>query len=102
MFRFNVSILRMRYSQDRISIFIEFSKTCNRTKFNFVIDNAPISVGGRVLKGSLKEALKGAKGASTITTNGESSKETKFDEILSSINMFLVTLINLIACVTCL
>ena len=76
MFRFNVSILRMRYSQDRISIFIEFSKTCNRTKFNFVIDNAPISVGGRVLKGSLKEALKGAKGASAMSTAGHGTSRT--------------------------
>ena len=75
MFRFNVSILRMRYSQDRISIFIEFSKTCNRTKFNFVIDNAPISVGGRVLKGSLKEALKGAKGASAVRTTRKTSQD---------------------------
>ena len=35
----------------------------NGTKFKIVIDKALISVGGRVLKGSLKEALKGAKGA---------------------------------------
>ena len=60
-------------------------------------------MGGRVLKGSLKEALKGAKGASTMSTNAESSKEKNYflDEIPSSINMFLVMRINLIACVTC-
>ena len=59
-------------------------------------------MGGRVLKGSLKEALKGAKGASTMSTNAESSKEKNYflDEIISSINMFLVALINPIACVT--
>ena len=34
----------------------------NGAKFKIVIDKALISVGGRVLKGSLKEALKGAKG----------------------------------------
>ena len=75
MFRFNVLILRVRCSQDTIGKFIEFSKTCNRSKFNFVIDNAPIPMGGRVLKGSLKEALKGAKGANSMSTTEESSKE---------------------------
>ena len=45
-------------------------------------------MGGRVLKGSLKEALKGAKGASTMSANAESSKEKNcfLDEIPSSIN----------------
>ena len=38
-------------------------QTFNGTKFKIVIDKALIPVGGRVLKGSLKEALKGAKGA---------------------------------------
>ena len=75
MFRFNVLILRVRCSQDTIGKFIEFSKTCYRTSFNFVIDNAPIPMGGRVLKGSLKEALKGAKGANSMSTTEESSKE---------------------------
>ena len=32
-------------------------------------------MGGRVLKGSLKEALKGAKGANSMSTTEESSKE---------------------------
>ena len=35
----------------------------NGIKFKIVIDKDLIFVGGRVLKGSLKEALKGAKGA---------------------------------------
>ena len=71
MFRFNVLILRVRCSQDRIGKFIEFSKTCNRTKFNFVIDNAPIPMGGRGLKGSLKGSI----GANSMSTTEESSKE---------------------------
>ena len=40
-------------------------QTFNGTKFKKVIDKALIPMGGRVLKGSLKEALKGAKGAPT-------------------------------------
>ena len=40
---------------------LKISKTCNRTKFNYSIDNNYIPMGGWVLKGSLKEALKGAK-----------------------------------------
>ena len=40
-------------------------QTFNGTKFKIVIDKALIPMGGRVLKGSLKEALKGAKGAPT-------------------------------------
>ena len=35
----------------------------NGTKFKIVIDKALIPMGGRGLKESLKEALKGAKGA---------------------------------------
>ena len=37
---------------------LKISKTCNRTKFNYFIDKNYIPMGGWVLKGSLKEALK--------------------------------------------
>ena len=38
-------------------------ETCNRIEFKIVVEKDVIPMGGRVLKGSLKEALKGAKGA---------------------------------------
>ena len=55
-----------------------YHKTFKGNKFYNVVIYKHIPMGGRVLKGSLKEALKGAKGASSLRATRKTSQEENF------------------------